>query len=348
MKKILVTLVSCSLALAAGAVAQQDEPQASPAKKQARHPHQQEHAAQGAQNGAAQPANHPNAGQHAKQHAAAMENNSNGQSSATSATATHPDTNAQTGSTPAQAHKGHNAAHHNANANANANANSNQNATSNAAATPAAKSANINTRKETDTATTAAAGNAQANNNNNGNRANGKAKRPADVQKIKAQHASFHAEARPQQVAAVTFNQNAHISGAEHWQGAQYDAFRTYHSEQHDRSWYHSHYNRIELIGGGYYYFNAGYWYPAWGYAPTAQYYVYDGPIYAGRQAEPPDRVIADVQASLQEMGYYKGEVDGLLGPLTREALTQYQSDNGLYATAAIDEPTLDSLGMGS
>jgi peptidoglycan hydrolase-like protein with peptidoglycan-binding domain len=56
--------------------------------------------------------------------------------------------------------------------------------------------------------------------------------------------------------------------------------------------------------------------------------------------------VIADVQAELQEMGYYRGEVDGLLGPLTREALTAYQADQGLTVTAVIDEPTLDSLGM--
>jgi peptidoglycan hydrolase-like protein with peptidoglycan-binding domain len=66
-----------------------------------------------------------------------------------------------------------------------------------------------------------------------------------------------------------------------------------------------------------------------------------------GHRAEPPDKVIADVQAVLQEMGYYRGDVDGLLGPLTREALTAYQADNGLNATAAIDQPTLDSLGMG-
>ena len=66
-----------------------------------------------------------------------------------------------------------------------------------------------------------------------------------------------------------------------------------------------------------------------------------------GHSAVPPDKVIADVQALLQEMGYYKGEVDGLLGPLTREALTAYQADQGLTTTAAIDEPTLDSLGMG-
>ncbi|MGG7379788.1 peptidoglycan-binding domain-containing protein, partial [Escherichia coli] len=55
----------------------------------------------------------------------------------------------------------------------------------------------------------------------------------------------------------------------------------------------------------------------------------------------------AEVQATLQEMGYYQGEVDGLLGPLTREALTAYQTDHGLYTTAVIDEPTLSSLGMG-
>jgi peptidoglycan hydrolase-like protein with peptidoglycan-binding domain len=66
-----------------------------------------------------------------------------------------------------------------------------------------------------------------------------------------------------------------------------------------------------------------------------------------GHRAEPPDRVIADVQAELQEMGYYRGEVDGLLGPLTREALRGYQADQGLMATAVIDEPTLNSLGMG-
>ena len=53
------------------------------------------------------------------------------------------------------------------------------------------------------------------------------------------------------------------------------------------------------------------------------------------------------MQAVLQEMGYYKGEVDGLLGPLTRAALMGYQSDNGMAVTAVIDEPTLDSLNMG-
>jgi hypothetical protein len=166
------------------------------------------------------------------------------------------------------------------------------------------------------------------------------------VQKIKTEHANFKAQARPEQVPSVTFNQSRTIRGADQWQGQNYVAFRSYRPQMHDQNFYHSHYSRVELIGGGYYYFNAGYWYPAWGYQPSAQYYAYDGPIYAGRSAQRLDRVIADVQAALQVQGYYTGEVDGLLGPLTREALTGYQTDHGLYTTAAIDEPTLNSLGM--
>src|SRR5207245_2987871 len=102
----------------------------------------------------------------------------------------------------------------------------------------------------------------------------------------------------------------------------------------------------VGLSVGRYYDWYNGDWSPAWGYDPGAEYYAYDAPIYFGHRAEPPGRVIADVQAELQQMGYYRGEGDGLLGPLTREAITAYQADQGLTVTAVIDEPTLDSLGM--
>ena len=176
--------------------------------------------------------------------------------------------------------------------------------------------------------------------------AKGKKPDPQQVQQVKAQHTSFRAQPKPQQVQAVTFNQNHRIEGSDRWQGHQYEVFRSYHPEWHDQGWYHSRYNRVELIAGGYYFFNNGYWFPAWGYSPSAQYYAYDGPIYVGQHAEPPDKVIANVQALLQQMGYYTGDVDGLLGPLTREALTAYQADQGLTTTAVIDQPTLDSLGL--
>jgi Putative peptidoglycan binding domain len=179
-----------------------------------------------------------------------------------------------------------------------------------------------------------------------GTGAKAKKPEPQQVQQVKSEHANFHAQPKPQQVQPVTYNQNHHIEGSEHWQGHQYEVFRSYHPEWHDSGWYHSHYSNVVLIAGGYYFFNNGYWFPAWGYNPSAQYYAYDGPIYAGQHAEPPDKVIADTQALLQQMGYYRGEVDGLLGPLTRAALTAYQTDQGLTPTAAIDQPTLDSLGL--
>jgi hypothetical protein len=174
----------------------------------------------------------------------------------------------------------------------------------------------------------------------------GKKPDPQQVQQIKTQHTSFRAQPKPQQVPAVTYNQNYRIQGSDRWQGQHYEVFRSYHPEWHDQGWYHSHYQRVELIGGGYYFFNNGYWFPAWGYSPSAQYYAYDAPIYVGQRAVPPDQVIADVQALLQQMGYYTGEVDGLLGPMTREALTAYQTDQGLTTTAVIDEPTLQSLDL--
>jgi len=171
---------------------------------------------------------------------------------------------------------------------------------------------------------------------------------PQQIQQIRTQQANFRAQPRPDRVPPVTYQENYRIQNSDRWQGQQYEVYRSYHPERHDHDWYHSHYQRVELVAGGYYFFNNGYWYPAWGYSPREEYYAYDAPIYVGHRAEPPDRIISEVQATLQQMGYYKGEVDGLLGPLTREALIGYQNDQGLVATAVMDQPTLDSLGMGS
>jgi hypothetical protein len=46
------------------------------------------------------------------------------------------------------------------------------------------------------------------------------------------------------------------IEGSEHWQGHQYEVFRSYHPEWHDAGWYHSRYPNVTLIAGGYYFFN--------------------------------------------------------------------------------------------
>ena len=347
MKKLTSLLIGCSLALAGAALAQQPVEQQSPAK--GKHAPEKAHATQAQPKPQAPPATHPGTTQ---QHGATHDAGAMKQQGAVHE---HAATN------EAGAGKGHNAAAHQESATA---PKTNDSAVS---STPTARQQRVEQRRkgmkgEAATKTTTnpagpaagaagagaassvpAAGqqNAQAN-------AGAKAKKPdpQQVQQIKSQHANFRAQPKPQQVPAVTYNQNYRIQGSDRWQGQHYQVFRSYHPEWHDQGWYHSHYQRVELIGGGYYFFNAGYWFPAWGYSPSEQYYAYDGPIYAGQHAEPPDKVIADVQGVLQQMGYYKGEVDGLLGPLTREALTAYQGEQGLTQTAAIDEPTLDALGM--
>ncbi len=126
--------------------------------------------------------------------------------------------------------------------------------------------------------------------------------------------------------------------------GHNYAAFRDYHRQWHDRSWWRGHYNRIVFVGGGWYFWNAGYWFPAWGYDPYYSY-PYDGPIY-GYNGLAPDQVVVDVQTQLQRDGYYSGPVDGVLGPMTRSAIAAFQADHDLAVTSAVDEPTLSTLGI--
>jgi len=128
------------------------------------------------------------------------------------------------------------------------------------------------------------------------------------------------------------------------FRGQRYAAFRNYHRQWHDHSWWRSHCDRIVFVNNGWYYWNAGYWFPAWGYAPSVTY-VYDGPIYAYNGLSP-DQVTVNVQEQLARAGYYDGPIDGILGSMTREAIAAYQADNGLAITSAIDEPTLATLGL--
>jgi hypothetical protein len=359
MKKLTSLLLGCSLTLAGAALAQQPVEQQSPSKGK-RAP-EKTHATQ-AQPGAnaAKPQERPTKQTGAMKERAANERAVTNQPGAEKGKKTHaghesanaPETNLpakSTGETTNEpgAGKGRKTRAQEGSANA---PGTGTDVSGRAAEMPAHRGKQqVEARKQgvkqpmTEPGATSAAGqqNVQAN-------AGAKIKKPApqQVQQVKSQHANFRAQPKPQQVPSVTFNQNYRIEGSDRWQGAQYQVFRSYHPEWHDEGWYRSHYGNVVLIGGGYYFFNNGYWFPAWGYSASAQYYPYDGPIYAGHAAQPPDQVIAETQALLQQMGYYKGEVDGLLGPLTREALTAYQADSGLTTTAAIDEPTLDSLGL--
>jgi len=123
------------------------------------------------------------------------------------------------------------------------------------------------------------------------------------------------------------------------------DAARRHWHEWHDRNWWHHHCDTIVFVIGGYYFLDGNYWYPAWGYDPLQSYYDYDGPIYTYGNLLP-DEVIANVQTALQDAGYYLGAITGSLNVETRAALANFQRDYGLAITGAIDEATIETLGL--
>ncbi len=113
----------------------------------------------------------------------------------------------------------------------------------------------------------------------------------------------------------------------------------------HNRSWWRSRYSRFSFFGGGCYYWNNGFWYPAYGYSPSYSSYAYDAPMYAYNDRDP-SQIIATVQRELGQRGFYRGSLDGAYGPMTRRALLNFQGENGLPRSGQIDQNTLSALGL--
>jgi hypothetical protein len=123
------------------------------------------------------------------------------------------------------------------------------------------------------------------------------------------------------------------------------EASRRHWHERHDRNWWHNHCETIVFVTTGYYFLDGSYWYPAYGYDPLQTYYDYDGPVYTYSNLLP-DEVIVNVQTALQGAGYYVGPITGSLSVDTRAAIANFQRDYGLSITGAIDEETVEALGL--
>ncbi|MCA1659154.1 MAG: peptidoglycan-binding protein, partial [Verrucomicrobiaceae bacterium] len=149
---------------------------------------------------------------------------------------------------------------------------------------------------------------------------------------------------QPEVDSSVSVNDWQNRSGNNsEWNRQRWSGRHNWDRRHRNRAWWRSNYTRFALFGGGYYYWNGGYWYPAYGYDPYFNNYSYDGPLYAYNNQDP-GQVIADVQAALNRRGYYAGSVDGTYGPQTRRALLGFQRDNGLPVTGQIDAETLGTL----
>ena len=94
-------------------------------------------------------------------------------------------------------------------------------------------------------------------------------------------------------------------------------------------------------------------------YGPPNTSYYNQGPqvrYYATREAAPREyygyqssrsnSMEAAVQMALARNGYYNGPIDGSLGPMSRQAIANYQADRGLRVTGYPSGSLLNSLGL--
>lgn len=108
--------------------------------------------------------------------------------------------------------------------------------------------------------------------------------------------------------------------------------------------------------GGGYYWggprVSVGIGFPLVAPAPYAYYYApapyycepASRPVVVGREVG--GDVVVDVQRALARRGYYRGVIDGDLGPRSRAAIRSWQADCGLPVTGQLDARTLRSLAL--
>ena len=123
---------------------------------------------------------------------------------------------------------------------------------------------------------------------------------------------------------------------------------------------YHSsYYSRPSVSLGFYsapsYYSSPDYYYDS--YPTTRTYYprttsysrtYYPRTSYSRtyRSSSYNDDLAVDVQRALARRGYYRGGIDGDIGPGTRAAIRSYQYNRGLEVTGRIDGALLRSLGI--
>jgi len=115
----------------------------------------------------------------------------------------------------------------------------------------------------------------------------------------------------------------------------------------HEHTWNHHHFR---WSGGDWVILDGGYDYPyTYGY-DNGYSNDYDQPDVTYATPTPSygssESVAMSVQDQLARMGYSPGPVDGVIGPQTRDAIADFQSDRHLPVTGEIDRPLLQALGL--
>ncbi|MES2506650.1 MAG: peptidoglycan-binding protein [Verrucomicrobiota bacterium] len=133
------------------------------------------------------------------------------------------------------------------------------------------------------------------------------------------------------------------------------DRNRGHDNHRHDdddrrRFFAHPRSNFVITLGNGY--AGRGYYYGP----PNSNYYYQGSGItyYSSRDRVPGHywgggsyrSMEMSVQRALSQRGYYRGPIDGDIGPGTRASIARYQRDRGLGVTGNINNQVLTSLGL--
>mgnify|MGYP002711615553 FL=1 len=70
--------------------------------------------------------------------------------------------------------------------------------------------------------------------------------------------------------------------------------------------------------------------------------------VYAVARQGSTGNEVKNIQKKLKELGYYKGEIDGIYGSKTKSAVISFQKNCGLTADGICGKTTLLYLGLGN
>ena len=99
-------------------------------------------------------------------------------------------------------------------------------------------------------------------------------------------------------------------------------------------------------FGFGYPYSYGYYPYGYSGYSPYDYSYGYYSYDRSGYGAYANGSIVIQVQSRLARAGYYRGAIDGAMGPRTRYAIQAYERDHGLRVDGAISGSLLRNMGL--
>lgn len=112
---------------------------------------------------------------------------------------------------------------------------------------------------------------------------------------------------------------------------------------------YPSYYHSRPSVSVGFYstpsYYGSDYSYDSYPTRTYSRTYYRSVPSSSYRESYSDDLAV-DVQRRLARRGYYRGEIDGDVGPGTRAAIRSFQYSRGMTVTGRIDSALLRELGL--